>query len=162
MMETETCASDAPFNALTLQRIFSPRLAPTGRLPILHRDRGAQRVCADSSLLRQSARCPGNARVYLKMRRQRFRSRHSSQLAMCRRSRRPGARYSMLENHCTAEVKIPASTTWKNRAVAKYLGRGPAMSPRIGSGSTYSNGSIAPAWNRLRIPPLNERCSADG
>src|ERR1051326_1238805 len=76
-----------PFNALTLQRIPSHEPEPTDQIPILHRDRGAQRAGANSSLLQQSAKRRENGLDDREMLRRRSGSRHSSQPAKCRRSR---------------------------------------------------------------------------
>src|SRR5206468_4875815 len=97
------------FNLLPIARIPALALAPTDRLPILHRDLGAQRAYVGSSLVQQSPRFPETALCDLKTPRPRFHWRHSSPLAMCRRSRLRGAPDSMPESRRSAGWKIPTS-----------------------------------------------------
>src|SRR5215467_7403027 len=61
------------FNLLPTAGIPALALAPTDRPPILHRDRGAQRVCVGSLLLRQFPRFLETGFSGPKMRRRRFR-----------------------------------------------------------------------------------------
>src|SRR4029079_6772777 len=124
-------------------------LAPTDRLPILHRDRGVQWACAGSSHLRQFPRFLETGPCDLKTPRPRFHWRHSSPPATCRQSRRRDAPDSKLENLRSAEWKTPASIASKNQAVAMSWGPGLARSRHIELGSTCSNNSIARAWNHL-------------
>src|SRR5215472_15656 len=127
------------FNVLPIAGSPALALAPTDRLPILHRDRGAQRACVGSSHLRQSPRSGETALCDLKTPRPRFRWRHSSPPAMCRRSVPRDAPDSKLESHHSAEWKIPTSIASKNRAAARSSGPDWARSRRIGLGSTCSN-----------------------
>src|SRR5215471_17824711 len=83
------------FNLLPIAGTPALALAPTDPLPILHRDRGAQRAYAGSSHLLQFPRCLETALCDLKTLRPRFHWRRSSLPAMCRPSRLRGARGSM-------------------------------------------------------------------
>src|SRR5215470_2337702 len=124
------------FNLLPIAGTPALALAPTDRLPILHRDRGAQRAYADSSPLPPSPRFPEIGFCDLKTLPPRFRWRRSSPPALCRRSLRRGAPGSKLENRRSAEWKIPTSIASKNPVAVTSSAPDPARSRRTESGST--------------------------
>src|SRR5215471_10407285 len=131
-----------------MARIPELALVPIDRLPILHRDRVAQRAYADSSPVQQSPRFAETGLRELKTPRQQFHWQHSSRPAMCRRSRPRDAPDSTPESPHSAEWKIPTLTPWKNPEAATSSEPDPARSRRIESGNTCSNNLIAPAWIR--------------
>src|SRR5215471_7741859 len=73
------------FNLLPMAGTPALALAPTDRLPILHRDPGAQPAYAGSLLVQRSARFPESALSGLKTPPLPFHWRHSKLRAMCLR-----------------------------------------------------------------------------